>query len=200
VRRIGPTALGLLLLARAAAGADGAELQLRPFAGAAFLGSTTFVDLEKAAGKAHIISGADVVWIGNVFGVEADVSWARAFFHSGDQHLVLHSGVSTVTGSVVVAMPRRLTEYTLRPYVVAGAGLMHVGIDDYFGVLSLHETLAAYDLGGGVVGFLTNRVGLAWDVRRFGTLKGSPPATGLVFGDAGRLSFWRASMALVLRY
>jgi len=197
---MGPAALVLLLMARGAAAADGAELMLRPFAGVTFLGSTTLVDLEKAAGKPHIISGADVVWIGNVVGVEAEVSWARAFFHSGDQHLVLHSGVSTATGSVVVAMPRRLTEYTLRPYVVAGAGLMHVGIDDYFGVLSLHETLAAYDVGGGVVGFLSNRVGVAWDVRRFGTLKGSPPDTGLVFGDSGRLSFWRGSMALVLRY
>jgi hypothetical protein len=78
-------------------------------------------------------------------------------------------------------------------------GVMHMSIDDVFSVLQLSKALPAYDIGGGAVGFLTNRVGVAWDVRRFDTLKKSTDEPGLTIGP-GRLTFWRASMALVVRY
>src|SRR5204862_390962 len=59
------------------------------------------------------------------------------------------------------------------------------------------DTLPAIDLGAGVSGFITNKVGVVWDLRYFRSIAGTNQ------GDASfgqRLSFWRASMALALRY
>jgi hypothetical protein len=107
--------------------------------------------------------------------------------------------VTTLTGNLVLSLPRRLTEYTLRPYFVAGAGALRAQIDDYFGVLKVADVLAVTDIGGGVTGFVTSSVGLCWDVRYFGTISRKPEYRGVSFG-ADQLSFWRASMALVIRY
>ena len=38
------------------------------------------------------------------------------------------SAVTTLTGNVVVALPRRMAGYGLRPYFSGGAGLMHVDV------------------------------------------------------------------------
>ena len=84
---------------------------------------------------------------------------------------MVRSGVTTATGSVILTLPKRLTEYTLRPYFVAGAGVMRVNIADVLSVFDPTKAFAAYDIGGDAVGFLSSQVGVAWDVRRLGTLK-----------------------------
>jgi hypothetical protein len=50
-----------------------------------------------------------------------------------------------------------------------------------------------------VTGFLTQRIGLNWDVRRFSTLRGEGETVGNSFGNE-QLSFWRATMAVAVRY
>ena len=76
---------------------------------------------------------------------------------------------------------------------------MWIHIDHTFGVFQVAETWAAIDVGGGVQGYLTNRVGVGWDVRRFNSLSktGEPGASAI---GKEQMSFWRASMALVIRY
>jgi hypothetical protein len=59
--------------------------------------------------------------------------------------------------------------------------------------------LPALSLGGGVTGFLSERVGLNWDIRRLSTLKGEGETLGNSLGDE-QLSLWRATMAVALRY
>jgi hypothetical protein len=195
-KRIGSIAIGLVLNAAAAGAAD---RQVRPFIGTAFAGDTTFVDLENAAGSPHVTVGVSMVVLGDVVGVDIDLGHSPRFFQAGNTHLVLGSSVTTFTGNVVIAAPRRLTEYTLRPYFVGGAGMMHVRAEDYFGVLEISAVLPAIDLGAGAIGFLTNRVGVSWEVRRFQTIGDRPGGSGISFGPE-RLSFWRATAALVVRY
>jgi hypothetical protein len=197
--RAGVIALVLLCLALAAAPAQAADKQFRGFFGATFGGSTTFVDLEKAAGRFNPAIGASAVTLGDMFGIEAEIADAPGFFQAGDQHLVLSSRVTTLTGNVVVAAPRRFTEYALRPYLVGGAGVMRVHIDDYFGVLKVARVLPSFDVGAGAIGFITADVGVCWEIRRFQSLGGSNEEQGLTFGHE-RLSFWRASMGLAIRY
>lgn len=200
MRHVGPLAVGLVLLSLPA---SAAEKQIRPFVGLTFASSTTFVDLDHAIGKRHAVIGVDAVVLGNIFGVEVDLGRMPGFFQTtaafGQSPLVLHSSVTTLTGSVVIAAPRKLTEYTLRPYFVAGAGGMRVRTDDYLGLLKVRDTVGAIALGGGVIGFLTNRIGVAWDVRRLSSVKGRTYGTGTSIGGS-RLSFWRANMALAIRY
>ena len=192
--RIALLALALVVFGPVQAQAD---WQLKPFVGLTFGGSTTFLDLEQAAGDANIVIGFGGVWLGELIGVDADFGHGPGFFQSGDQNLVTGSSVTTLTGNLVVALPRRLSEYTLRPYFVGGAGLMHVRINDSNDLLGGASTLPAVDVGGGVTGFLTDRVGLSWDVRRFSSIGGK--ARGLSIGPE-QLSFWRANMALAFRY
>jgi hypothetical protein len=191
----------LLLLTPAQAGA---EWQIKPFLGVTFGGSTTLVDLEHAAGDLKLAVGVSGVLLGEVIGVEADVGHTSGFFQSGGQGLVLNSGVTTLTGNVVIAMPRRLTEYTLRPYVVGGAGLIRARIDPGNGSINLQALqvrshLPALDIGGGLVGFLTDRIGLGWDVRYFRSIRGKTAGEGLSIGPE-QLSFWRANMSIAVRF
>jgi hypothetical protein len=192
---------GLLLMSARTFAAD---RQIRPFVGATFGGGTTFVDPEnpeKAAGKANPALGLSAVFLGEVFGAEVDVADAPGFF-DGDKHLVLSSRVTTISGNVVVAAPHRLTEYSLRPYLVGGAGLMRVRRSTASGVFDISSVIPQLDAGVGVVAFLTNRVGVCWDVRRFQSVGGKTGTLGLSFAQSGeeQLSFWRASMAAVIRY
>jgi hypothetical protein len=179
--------------------ASAADNQIRPFFGATFGGGTTFVDLENAMGKPKPVMGVSVVRLGDMFGFEGEFGDAPRFFQAGSRHLVLSSRVTTLTGNFVVAAPKKLTEYSLRPYLVAGGGLMRARIDDYFGVLKVSRVLPGFDVGVGAVGFLTSDVGVCWEVRRFQSLSGSTEERGVTFGHE-RLSFWRASMGLAVRY
>jgi hypothetical protein len=176
-----------------------AERQIRPLVGVTFGGSTTFVDLEGASGRANPAIGLNAVVLGEIVGIDLDLALAPGFFQAGDRHLVLASSVTTLTGNFVLAAPGRVTEYGLRPYFVGGAGLMRVRIDDYFGVLRVTKTMPAIDIGGGAIGFVTKRVGVCWDVRRFTSLSRTTEENGISFGRE-QLSFWRASMMLVIRY
>ncbi|HEX7138739.1 MAG TPA: hypothetical protein VF219_12855, partial [Vicinamibacterales bacterium] len=112
----------------------------------------------------------------------------------------LNSRVTTLTGNVVIAAPRRLTEYVLRPYFVGGAGLMRIHADDYFGSFKVERVRPAFDLGGGVLMFFTNTVGASFEVRRFQNFYNSSEDAGLTFTGSERLSFWRAGLSLAIRY
>ena len=68
--------------------------------------------------------------------------------------------------------------------------------------VSIQDTLAAIDVGGGATGFFNERVGVAWDLRYFRSVGGEVTGDTIITTDglAKQLSFWRANMALVLRY
>jgi hypothetical protein len=187
-------ALTMLLPARAAA-----EWQVKPFLGGVFGGRTTFIDLDNAAGDRHVVIGANGLYLGQLIGLEADLGRAGAFFRSGERHLVLAGSVTTLTGNIVLAMPRRMTQYSLRPYLVGGGGLMYTRIQDSLEVLRVSRTLGTIDVGGGATGFLTDKFGLDWQLRYFRSIGREDAQRGVSFG-AEELSFWRATMALAYRY
>ena len=198
-RRAGRTvavAAGLLLLSARTGAAD---RQIRPFAGATFGGGTTFVDPEDAIGRPHPAIGVGAVFLGELFGAEVEVFDAPGFFEYGTKDLVRSSRVTVLTGSVIVAAPHRVTEYSLRPYLVGGAGLMRVRTTTAFNVFDVSTLIPAIDVGVGAVAFVTNRVGVSWDLRRFQSVGDNPARGGLSFGEQ-HLSFWRAAMAAVIRY
>ncbi|MEO8258248.1 MAG: hypothetical protein ABI868_12950 [Acidobacteriota bacterium] len=186
-----------------------AEWQLKPFFGVSFAGTTTLLDVENAAGSANRVYGISGQLLGEVFGVEGDFGFAPGFFSGGDDdgvvgcrasatRCVLRSSVKTFTGNIVIAIPRHLTTYTLRPYFVGGAGLMWAISEPVFGLTGVSSRLPAVDVGGGVTGFLTRRIGIGWDVRYFRSV-GSKSEPFQSFGPE-QLSFWRANMAIAIRY
>ena len=173
-----------------------AEWQLKPFGGITFGGDTTFVNLDQEAGKPKLNLGVSGLWQGEIFGLEGDVATTAGFF-SGDEKLILKSHVATVTGNLVVAMPKRIAQYGLRPYGVFGFGMMDVGLYDNLAALPISSVLAAWDVGGGATGFLSDLVGLNWELRYFKSMSGKPISGQSV--ETEQLSFWRATMGISLR-
>lgn len=179
------------------------EWQIRPYMGVTFGGGTTLLDLDFAASKPNVVFGVSGGLLGEVVGIEADFGHAPGFFQGGDPpfgvQLVSKSSVLTFTGNVIVGPPRRRTEYTLRPYFVGGFGLMRASTQDSLSSLPVSVTRPAFDLGGGVGGALSDRIGLSWELRHFRSFGADVDPRGQSSGPE-KLSFWRANMALVIRY
>jgi hypothetical protein len=207
-RRDGIVAV-LALLAATPVAAD-TEWQIRPFGGITVGGGTTWVDLDHAVGRPNIVLGVSGGMLGEVIGIEVDVARAPGYFQGGDRslpaddplrdnQLVAKSNVTTITGNVIVGLPRRVTEYTLRPYFVGGFGLMRARTYDSFNSLQVNMSAPAIDLGGGVFGSFSERTGISWELRHFRSIRGKvEPLT--VLAQPAKLSFWRGNMALVIRF
>jgi hypothetical protein len=191
MRSVLPAAAWVTLLLLGWPGSARAEWQIRPGVGVSFAQNTTFTAPDASGSVAKFGFGVTGALVGNIFGVEADLGRRSGFFPSSKPGNVLSSSVTTLTGNVTVALPRRLVEYTLRPYFVGGAGLMAVRIDEFVNFFDVSSSLGTIDIGGGVTGFLTDRIGLNWDVRRFRSIGE---------GQGPQLSYWRANMALAIRY
>ncbi len=186
----------LAFVAVGARGAAAAEWQLKPFLGGTYGGSSTYIAVPADGAKAHFVFGASGMLLGEFLGVEGDFGHTSGFFQDPAFPLVTDSGVTTTTGNIVLALPRHLAEYSLRPYLVGGAGVMHIAID-YQLLPPISSTLKTMDLGAGVTGFLTKHLGVTWDVRYFRSIDRTIE-TGQSVGSE-HLSFWRASMAVAIR-
>jgi hypothetical protein len=196
-RLIGHAAAVVLAVASAAGAADN---QIRPFVGVTFNGSTTFVTPSFPTDRAHLVIGASFVSLREIVGVDVDVADAPRFFEGNGNGLVISGRVTTVTGNVVIAAPRRLTEYGFRPYMVAGGGVIRLTQNTFGDAFNVTRVLPAFDVGGGVLAFFTNRVGFSWELRRFQNFHRQADPTGLTFDPVEKLSFWRGGLALVYRY
>jgi outer membrane protein with beta-barrel domain len=190
--------LALAFVAVAAANAR-ADFLITPFLGSAFAGSTTLYDLDVgAANSQHWTFGASVGWLSDqIFGVEADFAMIPGFFEndSGVQ-LVTSSRVTTLSGNVMAALPLSVTRESLRPYVIGGLGLLRATAEDQ---LNLNESsnLTALQLGGGVVGLVTNRAGVRFDLRHARALSRDITLRG---EQTSKLSFWRFTVGVTLKY
>ena len=181
-----------------------ADLYFSPYIALKFGGNTTLLDVDAVAGsndeadKAKKVTwGGSVMWLGSgVFGVEGDIAITPGYFQR-DRSQLLSSRVTTLVGNVVLAAPLNLTRESLRPYVSAGWGLMRATSDIPADLgLAYSRNLSAFNLGGGAIGMLSRRTGVRWDLRY---LRGIGSAEGDTLTGGARLSYWRASMALVIR-
>jgi hypothetical protein len=203
-RRCRLLVLSAVLLAAAPAPAR-ADWLLAPFAGIKFKGETTLFDLDTAADKRKLTFGGSVMWLGEgPFGIEGDVAFVPGYFKADvDIPLVQSARVATVMGNAVLTVPRPWIGESLRPYVSGGFGLVHAQMQDVLEKLAFRRTLGGFNLGGGAMGFVgrSRRTGVRWDLRyvRGAGALGSGSSRPASFGSE-RLTFWRATMAVVFRY
>jgi hypothetical protein len=152
-----------------------AEWQFTPMVGFTMFGNTNLVDLEKGTGERHRHFGGSVAFLGGgILGAEVITIWTPGFFDKSNPEvdLVKSSRSAVVMGNVVLTAPRRWTEYSLRPYVSGGLGLMHASTTESQpgGILPIDVNVAGFNIGGGAIGFLTQRTGVRFDVRYHSTL------------------------------
>ena len=163
-----------------------ADLYFSPYIALKFGGETTLLDLDPVAGSSDaadkakkVTWGGSVMWLGFRRARVRGRRCAHARLLSGRPEPVLSSRVTTLLGNVVVAAPTDLTRESLRPYASAGWGLMRA-TSRSLPMGSVSRNLSAFNLGGGVIGMLSRRTGVRWDLRylrgigsaRRGTLTG----------------------------
>jgi len=186
-----------LLLAPTAALAQ-TDLLIVPFIGGKLAGHTTIVIGEPTAGSKKMTFGLSTLVLTEHFlGVEADVEQTPNFFGRGFRETVTSSVVTTLTGNLIVAVPKIITQESLRPYAVAGLGLMHARVSTTAGVLDTTSNLVGLDIGGGAIGMVSPRAGARFELRHFKNITNDSEAESI---GGTRLSFWRLTAGLVLRY
>lgn len=177
-----------------------AEWQLAPFIGWTFKADTTLADFALETEETHWTFGGTVTLIGaGPFGVEGLFHYTPRFFGGGDGSVVSSSRAIALMGNAVLAAPRAWNEYGLRPFVSGGLGLIDAKSEPAIaGGLRVDETLLAFNIGGGAVGFLSDRTGLRFDLRYFRHLKALAPEGQSV--DDVRLSYWTMTIGVVFKY
>jgi hypothetical protein len=174
-----------------------AEWHLTPMVGFTFGGGTTIVDLEDATGNVHRQYGGAVTLLGGgLVGAEAVIAYTPGFFQA-DGGLVSESRAFALMGNVVLTAPRRWTEYGLRPFVSGGLGYLRASYSET--TFPVSSNLAGFNVGGGAIGFLTEKIGLRFDLRYYANLHRpeqgpSSPALGRV-----TIHYFTGSVGIVFR-
>ena len=163
------------------------------------LGSTTIFDPELATDLRHWNFGGAVSLLSpSFFGAEVITTFTPGFFQGEDQDLIASGRAISLMANVVLTAPRRWTEYSLRPFVSGGFGLMHVKkVEKPEGLFPVNLNLGGFNIGGGAVGFLSNRTGLRFDIRYHSTLRETDQGP-IAFGPV-RLRYLTVSLGIVFR-
>jgi hypothetical protein len=191
-----------VVFASASAREARADFLITPFIGTEFGGKTaspTLLDLDLAAGARHWVFGGSAAWLSDqILGVEADIATVPGFLEQSGQMLSLISGsrVSTLSGNVLIAVPLAVSRDSLRPYALAGLGLIHAATADPVSLNDDHDW-PGLQVGGGAIGLITRRAGVRFDLRHTRALSRGVNLRG---ERSSRLSFWRATVGVTLRY
>ena len=197
-RRLSMTIAALALaIAPSAAYADGYFV---PFIGANFGGNVGKPLSETVDERNRMTWGFGVGGMaGGIFGAEFDFGYTHNFYAS-DGAVVTKSNLITAMPALVIGIPiGGQTGGGVRPYVLAGAGLLRRDLD--FNTLdSISENDWGYTLGGGVMGYFSDHVGLRGDLRYFRNFKADIiEATDIDF-ERGTFNFGRASIGVLFRF
>jgi hypothetical protein len=95
-------------------------------------------------------------------------------------------------------VPLSVSRESLRPYIVGGLGLVHLGRADLVPLDSGGNNSLGLQLGGGALGLISDRTGVRFDLRQIRTVGRARNELTGVLGT--RLSFWRASVGVSFRY
>lgn len=186
--------IGMVLLVLLAPSRAFADWFVTPFAGVTFGGD---------ASKNKLSMGASLTGMGaGIAGVEFELGYTPDFFNeNADTTLISGSNVTTLMASLIVGAPVGGQHGAgVRPYASAGLGLLRSRVTSGS---ALFDNVSANDLGvsagAGVIGFVSDHVGLRGDLRYFRSLQDASPDPGLVL-EIGKFHFWRATAGVALRF
>ncbi len=175
----GLTVIALVLVGQSTAVADGI---LTPFAGVSFGDNQT----EQVTTWGLSLAGM----AGGVFGFELD--FGRTGNATTDSVFTADSRVTTLMGNVIIGVPLG----AIRPYVVGGLGWVRTDLEGAM-AMDVQDDGLGVDVGGGLMGFFGEHVGVRVDLRYFRAVS----AGGSVFDfDFENLDFIRFTGGLALRF
>lgn len=164
------------------------------------LGTTFGADTN---GNEHFTYGASLGWMGaGIMGFEADFSYTPEFFEGsdGDFDFTGDSNVVTAMANAIIGVPvGGQTGGGVRPYFAAGLGILQREISSSQTLFNVNNNEFGFNLGGGVMGFMTDHVGFRGDVRYTRSLE--DPSEDNEFDLAvGNFDYWRASAGVTFRW
>jgi len=148
--------------------------------------------------------GVSVAGMGaGIFGAEFDFGYSPNFFATnagpGGLQFTNDSNVTTLTGNLIVGAPIGGHGGQIRPYAVGGVGLIRTRVQDvsgFFDVASKNDF--GFDVGGGVMGFFSQNVGIRGDVRYFRSFQGS--SDNVTSLGLSNFQFWRGSVGVSFKF
>lgn len=133
-----------------------------------------------------------------IIGGEVDFGYSPSFF--GDKTLFGSNTVMNLMGNVIIGIPIGGQKGAgIRPYFTGGLGLLRTQIDGgTLGNVSSSDNGLGWNLGGGVMGYFADHIGVRGDLRY---MRGfNEQDLGFDTGDnLHALRFWRASVGVVFR-
>jgi opacity protein-like surface antigen len=135
-----------------------------------------------------------------IIGGEVDFGWNPSFF--GTQNDFGNNSVLNLMGNVIVGVPIGGTVGAgVRPYFVGGVGLIRTQIEGNGTVFTpLSSTnMFGWDLGGGVMGYFNQHVGLRGDYRYVRATQDINGSINSVDFNGDRLHYSRITVGVVFR-
>jgi opacity protein-like surface antigen len=190
-----------LLLSPALSATASADTFFTPFAGINF-GGTSGDALAEGLNAKRLDWGFNLAFMGSgVLGIEADIAHSPDFYGQSD---LGGSSVLTATGNLLIGIPFGGQQGVgVRPYVLAGIGVIRSELDNFGEGLSGQENELAWDIGGGAMFFFSDHIGLRTDLRYFRTFNdvAFDFLTDFIEADEfDKVDFARASVGLILRF
>jgi len=134
-----------------------------------------------------------------VIGGELDFGYSPSFF--GTKSDFGSNTVLDLMGNLIVGVPVGGQHGPgIRPYAVAGIGLIRTQIDGgTIAKVSSSNNMFGWDAGGGVMGYFNDHVGLRGDLRYLRATHDMNSGVSSIDLNGNRLHFWRASIGVVFR-
>jgi opacity protein-like surface antigen len=209
-------ALAVVFLNAAATPAS-ADWLLTPYLGVVFGGAANTLDIDDfdEQFEKRVNFGASLAFMGNgAIGFEIDYNLTPNFFQiSGSEEDVeffgLDSNLSTLMANVIVGIPiGGSTGGGVRPYFAGGGGLMRANVTTATGLFDdLSTNELGINLGGGVIAFFGDNVGIRGDLRYFRGLQqeeDDDPEEDDDFIDEDfgleDFDYWRATIGVTFRF
>jgi len=195
---IGALALMVSTLAPAKASAD---WLFTPFIGGTFGGSADVADVGgdfESEFNHKLTYGGSLAFLGGgIAGFELDFGYSPNFFE-GDPNdslnLIGDGNVTTLMANLMLAGPKA----AVRPYFVAGGGLVKTHVDSVRQIFTNNNSLG-FDVGGGVMGFFTDNVGIRGDIRYFRSINDSENDNGIDL-NLSSFKFWRGYVGVTFSF
>lgn len=156
-----------------------------------------------ASGREHLTYGASIGWMGaGAFGWEADLAYTPEFFEADDDDIdfIDNSNVTSFMANVIVGVPiGGQTGGGVRPYVSGGAGVMQSNVQSADDLFEINNSEFGVNVGGGIMGFMTDHVGFRGDLRYYRALT-DPKEDNEFDIDFGSFDFWRGTAGVTFRW
>jgi opacity protein-like surface antigen len=133
-----------------------------------------------------------------IVGFEVDLGYTPEFFELDEDLDSFDSNVVTLMANAIVGAPIGVAP-GVRPYASGGIGWIRSHVNDSGDVFSATNDDFGVNLGGGVMGFFNDNVGVRGDIRYFRALVDDEKDNefDIAFGD---FDFWRGSVGVTFRF